>query len=98
VAEFSIEDAHTLEDLQKAVAEGAPEAAFVHQRRLLPALPAVTASEESAAMIRAGRAVNLPEMSRAPLVKVFYGQGEIICIAKRIAGTLFHPKVVLTGG
>ena len=46
-------------------------------------------------MIRHGRAVNLPEMSRAPLVKVFRGQSELIAIAARIAGTLFQPKVVL---
>lgn len=98
LAEFSLDDAHTLEDLQQAAADGEPEAAFVHQRRLLPGIPAVTASEESALMIRAGRAVNLPEMSRARQVKVFHGQGEIICIAQRIAGTLFHPKVVLVGG
>jgi tRNA pseudouridine55 synthase len=40
--------------------------------------------------------VNLPEMSRAPLVKVFYGQRELIAIATRIAGTLFHPGIVFT--
>ena len=47
------------------------------------------------AFIRAGRAVNLPEMSRAPLVKVFYGQRELVAIATRIAGTLFHAGMVL---
>ena len=45
-----------------------------------------------------GRAVNLPEMSRAPRVKVFHGQRELIAIASRIAGTLFHPSIVLTAG
>jgi hypothetical protein len=39
--------------------------------------------------------VNLPEMSRSRWVKVFIGQSELICIASRVAGTLFHPKVVL---
>jgi tRNA pseudouridine55 synthase len=46
-------------------------------------------------MIRVGRAVNLPELSKSRQVKVFYGQSELICIATRVAGTLFHPKVVL---
>jgi tRNA pseudouridine55 synthase len=63
----------------------------------LPQLPAVTADEESAARIRAGRTVNLPEMSQARLVKVFYGQRELIAIATRVAGTLFHAKIVLAG-
>jgi tRNA pseudouridine55 synthase len=62
----------------------------------VPQLPSVTANEESAALIRAGRAVNLPEMSRAPQVKVFYGQRDLIAIATRIAGTLFHPGIVFT--
>ncbi len=39
--------------------------------------------------------MNLPEMSRSPWVKVFAGQTELICLASRVAGTLFHPKVVL---
>jgi tRNA pseudouridine55 synthase len=41
--------------------------------------------------------VNLPEMSRAPQVKVFHGQRDLIAIATRIAGTLFHPKIVFIG-
>jgi tRNA pseudouridine55 synthase len=55
----------------------------------------VTANDENAALIRSGRAVNLPELSRERLVKVFYGQRELIAIATRIAGTLFHPGIVL---
>jgi len=45
--------------------------------------------------VRSGRAVNLPEFSRAKMVRVFYGQNELIAIATRVAGTLFHPKIVL---
>jgi len=37
-------------------------------------------------------------MSRAPLVQLFAGQAELVCIASRVAGTLFHPKVVLGVG
>ena len=94
VAEFAIEDAHSLEALQAATQQGIGESLFVHPRKLVPQLPSVTANEESAALIRSGRAVNLPEMSRAPLVKVFYGQRDLIAIATRIAGTLFHPGIV----
>jgi len=57
----------------------------------------MTADERNTNRIRHGQAVNLPEMSRAPLVKVFAGQAELIAIASRVAGTLFRPKVVLVG-
>jgi tRNA pseudouridine55 synthase len=67
---------------------------FVHPRQLLPQLPSVTADEPAAARIRTGRPVNLPELSRARQVKVFHGQSELIAIATRVAGTLFHPKIV----
>jgi len=94
--EFRVEDAITLEALDAAVKNETAPQVFVHPRRLLPELPSVTADEENVAKIRHGRAVNLPEYSRARLVKVFQGQTELIAIAIRVAGTLFHPKVVLT--
>jgi tRNA pseudouridine55 synthase len=97
VAEFAIEDAHSLPALEAAMQQGSAESLFVHPRKLVPQLPSVTANEESAALIRSGRAVNLPEMSRAPQVKVFCGQSDLIAIATRIAGTLFHPRIVFTG-
>jgi len=68
---------------------------FVHPRKLLPDLPSVTADEASVARIRSGRPVNLPELSRARLVKVFQGQADLVAIATRVAGSLFHPKIVL---
>jgi tRNA pseudouridine55 synthase len=95
VAEFSLDDAHTLEDLERAVELAPVSDLFVHPRKLLPDFPAVTATEEATAKIRTGRAVNLPELSRATRVKVFCGQRELIAIATRVAGTLFHPKIVL---
>jgi len=97
LGEFDQESACTLEALQAAAEQGEAEKLMVHPRRLLPAFPSVTASEEHASRIRHGQAVNLPELSRAKLVKVFFGQEELIAIATRVAGTLFHPKVVLVG-
>jgi tRNA pseudouridine55 synthase len=94
--EFRIEDAVTLDQLQAAIANETAQQMFVHPRRLLPEFPCVTADEENVAKIRNGRAVNLPELSRARQVKVFQGQSELIAIATRVAGTLFQPKVVLT--
>ena len=97
VAEFNLEQAHTLEQL--VAASGTPETLedlFVHPRKLLPQLPSVTADETTAARIRDGRTVNLPDLSRARQLKVFSSQRDLIAIATRIAGTLFHPKIVLT--
>jgi len=74
--------------------DGAIESLFVHPRELLPQLPCVTADEPTAARIRSGRPINLPELSRARQVKVFAGQRDLIAIATRVAGTLFHPKIV----
>jgi tRNA pseudouridine55 synthase len=94
-AEFAIEQSHTLEEMGEAAAQSRIEELLVHPRRILPEIPSVTATDEDIAKIRHGRTVNLPEMSRSRLVKVFAGQSELICIATRVAGTLFHPKVVL---
>ena len=71
------------------------DALFIHPRKLLPNFPCVTADESTTARIRTGRSVNLPEFSRARQVKVFTGQRDLLAIATRIAGTLFHPKMVL---
>ena len=117
VAEFTLADAHTLEQLADlsnhchpdrslAFPQGKPsgvegpcvsqslEPLFIHPRKLLPAFPSVTADELTAVRIRTGRPVNLPELSRARQVKVFTGQRDLIAIATRVAGTLFHPKIV----
>jgi tRNA pseudouridine55 synthase len=97
VREFTVEEAHTLEDLEQGMAAGALDDLFLHPRLVLPEFPAVSAPPESAARIRHGGAVNLPEFSKAPTVRVFSGQRELLAIARRVAGTLFQPKVVLQG-
>ena len=134
VAEFTLADAHTLEELAEVLNHGHPdrslpvpegkgsgvegpgvagapflaslprsgafdpmEAICVHPRKLLPQFPSVTADEAAVARIRSGRTVNLPDLSRARQVKVFSGQRDLIAIATRVAGTLFHPKLVLCG-
>ena len=97
LGEFDLTEAHSLEEVDSAAKLAQVEEMFIHPRKLLPQLPSVTANEEMASRIRSGRTVNLPELTRAKQVKVFCGQRELIAIATRIAGTLFHPKIVLTG-
>jgi tRNA pseudouridine55 synthase len=89
--EFDLTQAVTLEQLDRSSA-----AALVPVRSVLRQIPNIIAGEEQLGKIRNGNAVNLAEFSQAPLVKVFAGQGELVCVAARIAGTLFQPKVVLS--
>jgi tRNA pseudouridine55 synthase len=70
---------------------------FIHPRKLLPHMPSVTADELTVARIRDGRPINLFELSRARQVKVFSDQRDLVAIATRVAGTLFHPKIVFVG-
>jgi tRNA pseudouridine55 synthase len=93
VAEFDITQAHTLEEIESAQMANVDNF-FVHPRQLLPQFPCVAADEPTVARIRSGRPINLPELSRARHVKVFQGQRDLISIATRVAGTLFHPKIV----
>jgi tRNA pseudouridine55 synthase len=95
VGEFCLDQSATLEQVASATPEEVEGKLCLHPRRLLPQFPSVMATDEVAGMIRNGRAVNLPELSDSRLVKVFRGQSDLIAIASRIAGTLFHPKIVL---
>jgi tRNA pseudouridine55 synthase len=88
---FAIDQASTLE----ALASAGPEQALIHPRRLLPGMPSVCGDVIALGKLRNGAQANLPEYSDAELVKVFDGQSDLIAIARRIAGTLFQPTVVL---
>ena len=93
---FTLEDAHTLEDLEALAGNSdALEAACVHPRALLLEMPSVSADTTALGRLRNGAQANLPEFSTAPLVKVFAGPRELAAIAKRVAGTLFQPVVVM---
>jgi tRNA pseudouridine55 synthase len=94
--EFSLKQAHKLEELEQLAGDAeAIEARCVHPRAMLPEMPAVTGDAQALGWLRNGAQANLPEFSQAPLVKVFAGQRELVGIAKRVAGTLFQPVVVL---
>ena len=92
---FTLDDALTMEQLESLAAEGRLLERLPHPRTLLPEMPAVTADEQTLGRVRNGMQVNLPEYSCAGLVKIFEGQRELVAVAKRVAGTLFQPFVVL---
>ena len=93
---FTLADAHTLEELEPLAGNAEALAAqCIHPRSLLPEMPSVMGDSMALGLLRNGAQANLPEFSHAPLVKVFAGQRELVGIAKRVAGTLFQPVVVM---
>lgn len=92
---FTLEQAMPLEAMEKLAAAGELEAHLPHPRTVLAEMPSVTADMATAGRLRNGMAVNLPEFSTAPLVKIFEGQRQLIAIGKRVAGTLMQPIVVI---
>ncbi|WP_158785647.1 tRNA pseudouridine(55) synthase TruB [Granulicella sp. L46] len=91
---FGLEQAITVAEL-KAMSAAEVEARLPHPRSLLPEMPSVIVDEQTAGRIRNGMQVNVPEFSAAGLVKVFAGPRELLCVAKRVAGTLVQPMVVM---
>jgi len=93
---FTLAEAHTLEEMEALAGNPAAlESMCIHPRMLLPEMPSVTGDAMALGRLRNGAQANLPEFSRAELVKVFAGQRELVGVAKRVAGTLFQPVVVM---
>ena len=91
---FTLAEAITVGEL-KSITPEAIEARTIHPRLLLPEMPSVTVDEQVAGRIRNGMQANVPEFSRAPIVKLFTAQRDLLAVAKRVAGTLMQPTVVL---
>lgn len=91
---FGLEQAITVEELRSLKPE---EIALrlPHPRSLLPEMPSVLVDEATAGKLRNGMQANVAEFSQAPLVKVFSGPRDLLCIARRVAGTLVQPFVVM---
>ena len=93
---FTLAEAISVEDLKMLAGDGDRISALLpHPRTLLPRMPCVTVDDRVAGQLRNGMQVNLPEFGSEPLVKVFTAPTELLGIARRIAGTLMQPIVVL---
>jgi tRNA pseudouridine55 synthase len=93
---FTLSEAHTFDELQPLTGNiDALEQLCLHPRTLLPEMPSVTADSMALGRLRNGAQANLPEFSQASQVKVFDGQRELMGIARRIAGTLFQPVIIM---
>jgi tRNA pseudouridine55 synthase len=91
---FTLEQAITIDQL-KSLSAIELQALLPHPRTLLPEMPSVTVDDQLAGRLRNGMQVNLPDFSQAPLIKVFTTPTDLLAIARRIAGTLMQPIVVL---
>jgi tRNA pseudouridine55 synthase len=91
---FTLAHSIPLDDL-KRLTPSEIEARLPHPRTLLPELPSVTVDEKTEGRIRNGMQVNVPEFSQAPMVRIFTGPRDLLAIARRVAGTLVQPTVVL---
>jgi tRNA pseudouridine55 synthase len=91
---FTLAHSLTVDEL-KALSPAEIEMRLPHPRGMLPDLPSVMVDELTAGRIRNGMQVNVQELSSAPLIKIFSGPRDLLCIARRIAGTLVQPVVVL---
>ncbi|GAC1357638.1 MAG: tRNA pseudouridine(55) synthase TruB [Acidobacteriaceae bacterium] len=93
---FTLAEAISVEELKALDGDPAGLAALLpHPRMLLPQMPGVTVDDRVAGQLRNGMQVNLPAFGEQPLVKVFTTPTELLAIARRIAGTLMQPMVVL---
>ncbi len=90
---FTLAEAVSRERLIDAANAGTLEELLLHPRSVLVEMPAVVADEAAQGKLRNGMAVNLPEYSSAPLLRIFHGQRELLGIGRRIAGTLIQPHV-----
>jgi tRNA pseudouridine55 synthase len=94
---FSLAESITVDQLKAAAGDEAAILALLpHPRAMLTEMPSVTVDDQAAGRLRNGMQVNLPEFSSAPFIKVFTSPTELLGIAKRIAGTLTQPIVVLS--
>ncbi len=91
---FTLEHALDTETLRSLPPQEV-EARLIHPRLLLPEMPPVMVDEATAGRLRNGMQANVPEFSRSAMVKVFSGPRELLAIARRVAGTLVQPVVVL---
>jgi tRNA pseudouridine55 synthase len=97
-AEFNLEYAHTLPQLQQLADEDRLLEALVPAARLLPDFPCVYMEPLTAGQIRQGR--NFPVspfriQQGTRYVKAVSGEGDLIAIGEAVLPNLYHPAVVL---
>jgi tRNA pseudouridine55 synthase len=97
-AEYTLEQAHTIPQLQTLADENRLEEALIPGPRMLPEFPSVCVDPLTAGQIRQGR--NFPVSpfrvgQGTRYVKAVSSDGELIAIGEAVLPSLYHPVVVL---
>jgi len=95
---FTLDEAHTIDQLAVLSAEGRISEALIPATKLLPEFPTELVDAVTAGQIRNGRDFRVsPFQSRgdAQFVKAVSAQGELIAIGAAILPNLYHPTLVL---
>ncbi len=97
-AEFCLEQAHTIEQLERLAREGRLEEALIPAAKLLPAIPTEIVDALTATQVRQGRDFRAsPFRAGAPpkLLKAVSGSGDLIAVGEVRLPPIYHPIVVL---
>lgn len=97
-ADFTLEDAHSIEELERLAAEGRLEEALIPAARLLPQFPSQTVDRLTAGQIRQGRdfrASPFRAQRDAPYIKALSEDGDLIAIGRALLPNVYHPVIVL---
>jgi len=97
-AEYTLEQAHTIPQLQRLASENQLGEALIPDARMLPDFPTVYVEALVAGQIRQGRnfpvsAFRVQQGTR--YVKAVSSDGELIAIGEAVLPNLYHPAVVL---
>ena len=110
VAEFMESRAVTLADVERAAAAGEAAKLLISMEALLPDCPALVVRGREEQDVRHGRSFELAQAQRADrgfgpgmaghapaiaLLKVMNGERRLIAVARRVAGNVYHPDLVL---
>ncbi len=97
-AEFTLDQARTIEELEVLAQEGRLDRAVIPAARLLPEMPSVRVDRLTETQIRQGRdfrASPFRSAKKAKLVKAISESGDLVAIGEARLPNLYHPIVVL---
>jgi tRNA pseudouridine55 synthase len=95
--DFSVTDAHNLDELQDLADRGTLENAVVPASQMLPEFPSVRCDELVETQIRQGRDFRTSPFvvgADAPLVKAISSSGDLIAIGQLKFTNVYHPMLV----
>jgi tRNA pseudouridine55 synthase len=97
-AEFTLQQAHTIPQLQQLAAENRLSEALITAARMLPDFPTVYVEPLTAGQIRQGRNFQVSPFrvqQDTRYVKAVSSDGELIAIGEAVLPNVYHPAVVL---